>query len=162
MTFSVSLVSLIKKWTKISFLELYLKYQWPSAAQFFFTRLQHIDATSNSEPEMSIAELWACIRLLYINNRRNERWTLPSHILFSTPSAFAVFFFFWKGRKISKIFCVSCFLKVHPSTMTVDAGRRLLFLGVILWLGHQDCRALLPPTTDQHVQIGKKISILSL
>ena len=40
--------------------------------------------------------------------------------------------------------------------MTVDAGRRLLFLGVILWLGHQDCRALLPPTTDQHVQIGKK------
>ena len=62
--------------------------------------------------------------------------------------------FFEKEGKCIK-FCV-CFLKVHPSTMTVDAGRRLLFLGVILWLGHQDCRALLPPTTDQHVQIGKK------
>lgn len=42
--------------------------------------------------------------------------------------------------------------------MTVDAGRRLLFLGVILWLGHQDCRALLPTApTDQHVQIGNFI-----
>ncbi|KAI9559958.1 hypothetical protein GHT06_013966 [Daphnia sinensis] len=39
--------------------------------------------------------------------------------------------------------------------MTVDAGRRLLLLSVILWLGHQDGRALVPssPTTDQHVQI---------
>ncbi|XP_057374318.1 uncharacterized protein LOC130695215 [Daphnia carinata] len=39
--------------------------------------------------------------------------------------------------------------------MTVDAGRRLLLLSVILWLGHRDCRALVPssPTTDQHVQI---------
>jgi hypothetical protein len=55
-------------------------------------------------------------------------------------------------------FSVFCFSrsKVHPSAMTVDAGRRLLFLGVILWLGHQDCRALLPTApTDQHVQIGK-------
>lgn len=39
--------------------------------------------------------------------------------------------------------------------MTVDAGRRLLLLSVFLWLGHRDCRALVPssPTTDQHVQI---------
>jgi hypothetical protein len=77
-------------------------------------------------------------------------WFFPS-----TAVSFFLFQMAVESLKENAHFCFSR-SKVHPSAMTVDAGRRLLFLGVILWLGHQDCRALLPTApTDQHVQIGK-------